>query len=127
MTDNAADEKFIQETIQNYFDGMYHSDTSRLEKAFHPDAHLIGHYKGNLANIPLQAWLGMIKKTPAPAENGEEYDMKIVSMDITGSAASVKVEDLYTGLKFTDYLSLMKIDTQWVIVHKTFYHEPLPE
>ncbi|MBW1813433.1 MAG: nuclear transport factor 2 family protein [Deltaproteobacteria bacterium] len=30
-------------------------------------------------------------------------------------------------LKFTDYLSLMKIDTQWVIVHKTFYHEPLPE
>jgi len=127
MTDIADDQKFIQETVQNYFDGMYHSDADRLQKAFHPDAHLIGHYKGNLVNIPLQTWLGMIKKTPAPAENGEEYDMKIVSMDITGDAASIKVADLYTGLKFTDYLSLMKISAQWVIVHKTFYHEPVSE
>jgi len=124
MTDNTADQKFIEKTIQNYFEGMYHSDTDRLEKAFHPDAHLIGHFKGNLVNIPLDAWLGMVKKTPAPAENGEEYDMKIVSMDVTGDAASVKVADLYTGLRFTDYLSLMKIDNQWVIVNKTFYHEP---
>jgi hypothetical protein len=127
MIDNTTDQKSIQETIQNYFDGMYHSDTDRLEKAFHPDARLIGHYKGNLVNIPLQTWLDMIKKTPAPAENGEEYDMKIVSMDVTGNAASVKVADLYTGLKFTDYLSLMKINDQWVIANKTFCHEPLPE
>ena len=124
MTDKPSDQESIKETVQNYFRGMYHSDTDRLEKAFHPDAHLHGHYKGTLVDIPLQNWLGMVKKTPAPADNGEEYDMKIVSIDITGDAAIVKVADLYTGLKFTDYLSLMKIDEQWLIVNKTFYHEP---
>jgi hypothetical protein len=50
--------------------------------------------------------------------------MKIVSLDITGNEAFVKVADLYLGFQFTDYLSLMKIEGVWVIVNKTFYHEP---
>ena len=50
--------------------------------------------------------------------------MRIVSIDMTGIEAMVKVEDLYLGFRFTDYLSLLKIDGEWVIVNKTFYHEP---
>jgi len=114
----------ITKAVDNYFKGMYHSDTERLKKAFHPDAHLKGYIKGNLADIPLQDWLKKIEETPPPADNGEEYDMKIVSVDITDTAACVKVADLYLGLRFTDYLSLLKIENNWVIVNKTFYHEP---
>ena len=56
--------------------------------------------------------------------NGEDYDMRIVSVDMTGNEAVAKVEDLYSGFRFTDYLSLLRIDGTWFIIHKTFYHEP---
>jgi protease I len=37
--------------------------------------------------------------------------------------AAVKVADLYRGLRFTDYLSLARVDGQWIIVNKTFHHD----
>ena len=124
MDTNANDLKLIQRTVQLYFEGMYNSDVDTLRKAFHPSAALIGYYSGQLAHIPLETWLETIKGRPAPSNEGEEYDMKLVSMDVTENVAAAKVADLYMGLRFTDYLSLIKIEDEWVIVHKTFHHEP---
>jgi hypothetical protein len=124
MGNKASDLDKILEAVENYFQGMYHSDTERLKKAFHPEAYLMGYFQGKLARIPLEGWLGMIAKTPAPASGGEVYDMKIVSTDVKENVASVKVEDLYRGLRFTDYLTLIKFGDEWKIVHKAFYHEP---
>jgi hypothetical protein len=50
--------------------------------------------------------------------------MNIVSIDVTGNEAVAKVADLYLGLRFTDYLSMLNIDGNWMIVNKTFHHEP---
>ena len=124
MSENRSDLEQITETVEDYFKGMYQSDVDRLRKAFHESAYLKGYFQGNLADIALSDWLKMIQDTPPPAENGEVYDMKIVSMDLTDTVANVKVADLYLGLRFTDYLSLLKIEGNWVIVNKTFHHEP---
>lgn len=123
MTNKANDIEMIQQTIQFYFDGLYHSDVEKLKKAFHPSSQVIGFFEGNLAIQPLEGFLEFIKATSAPSESGEEYDMKIVSIDITGNEAAVKVEDLYLGLRFTDYLSLLRIENNWVIVNKVYYYE----
>ncbi len=40
----------VQKTIQNYFDGMIKRDRAMLEKAFLPEARLIG-YRGTVLNI----------------------------------------------------------------------------
>ena len=45
-------------------------------------------------------------------------------MDITGNEAGVKVKDLYLGRRFTHYLALLKIENNWLIVNKVYYHEP---
>jgi hypothetical protein len=124
MTDDIVDIQRIRQTVQLYFEGMYHSDVNKLGKAFHPSAVLMGYYSGNLAHIPLEKWLEMVAVRPAPAKNGEEYNMRLVSLDLTENVAAVKVKDLYLGLWFTDYLSLLKIDDEWVIVNKIFHHEP---
>jgi hypothetical protein len=119
-----ADTELIQQTVQYYFDGLYHSDVEKLEKAFHPNAQVIGHFQGTLMFNSLDQFLGFVKGTPALSQSGEAYDMKIESIDVTGDEAVAKVADLYMGFRFTDYLSLLKVDGNWVIVNKTFYHEP---
>jgi len=124
VSNNSSDLESISETIQLYFDGMYHSDAEKLKKAFHPSASLYGYLEGELAIIPLDNWLAHVRGVPAPFENGEEYDMRIVSTDVTGAVAAVKVADLYLGRRFTDYLSLVKTGDNWLIVNKTFHYDP---
>jgi len=124
MNTESSDWTRIEQTVEDYFQGMYHSDTDRLGRAFHPDAFLMGYFNGKQTRISLQDWLAMIAKTPAPATGGEVYDMKIVAADVTEDVAVVKVSDLYRGLRFTDYLTLMKLEQGWKIVHKAFHHEP---
>jgi len=115
--------EMIRQTVQDYFDGLYHSDVETLKKVFHVNAQVVGFYKGNPVFQSLEGFLEIVEGTPAPFEKGEEYDMKIVSIEVTGDEAIAKVADLYLGLRFTDYLSLLKINGEWVIVNKMFNHE----
>ena len=124
MNMDRNDLELIQQTVQYYFDGLYHSDIEKLNKAFHPNAQIIGYFQGKLMFNSLEQFLEFIKATPAPSKSGEKYDMRIVSIDMTGNEAVAKVEDLYLGFRFTDYLSLLNIEGTWVIINKTFYHEP---
>lgn len=47
--------------------------------------------------------------------------MGIVSIDVTGSVAHVKVQDVHLGDVYTDYLSLVKVDGGRLIVSKMFH------
>jgi hypothetical protein len=53
--------------------------------------------------------------------SGEVFDMVIVSTDVTGPTAQVKVSELYAGLRYTGYLSLMMVDEDWKIVNKLYH------
>jgi hypothetical protein len=123
MTSENTDLGKITQTVQYYFDGMYHSDTEALKKAFDPDAYLHGYFEGQLVHLPFNAWLKQVENRPAPSNSDEAYDMKIVSVDITENIAQVKVFDLYMGKYFTDYLSLIKVEENWAIMNKMFYHQ----
>ncbi len=124
MDTKATDIELIQKTVQYYFDGHYHSDVEKLKKAFHPNSQVIGYWNGSLSFQSLDGYLEFVKATPAPSESGEEPDWKIVSIDVTANEAVAKVANLYLGLQFTDYLSLLKVDGNWVIVNKMYYYEP---
>ena len=123
MSSKYKDLDKITQTVRYYFDGMYHSDTDTLKKAFDPEAFLHGYFEGQLVHLPFKAWLKQIENRPAPSKSGEAYEMKIVSMDITDNIALVKVFDLYMGKYFTDYLSLIKLEDNWVIINKMFHHQ----
>ena len=124
MNAEQNDLELIQQTIQLYFNGLYYSDAEKIKNAFHETSQVIGYFDGNLTIMSLDQFVDIVKGTPPPSENGEVYDMKIVSIDITGNTALVKVEDLYLGFRFTDYLSLLKIESNWHIVNKVYYHAP---
>ena len=113
----------VKAAIQDYFEGMYHGDLTRLKKAFFPSAKLYGYRYGAFIELTLEHWLERISTRPIPAQTGEPFDMVIESIDLTGSVGNVKVRDLYMGLRFTDYLHVAKVDGRWQIVNKTFHHD----
>lgn len=110
----------INEVVQSYFLGMYQRDIGLLTEVFHPEARLFGYLSGEFEKMPLSQWLEKIGQAPIPSANGEAFAMQIVTIDITGAIANVKVKLLYHGLQFTDYLSLVEIEGRWLIVNKTF-------
>ncbi|MGO7815477.1 nuclear transport factor 2 family protein, partial [Rhizobium ruizarguesonis] len=55
----------------------------------------------------------ILQEEPAPP--GTHPYMDIQSVDVEGDAASVKVTDDFSGMRFTDYLSLLKIDGIFVM------------
>jgi len=111
--------------VTDYFEGMYYRDLAKLKRAFHESARLYGYRDGSFTMLPLVDWLSRVSSRAIPAESGELFEMSIESIDLTGDAGIVKVRDLYMGLRFTDYLSIIKFDNHWKIVSKVFYHEPL--
>jgi len=123
MNQENTDLDLIAQTVQLYFNGMYQGDVESLREAFHPEAYLFGYLGKDFMHISAKDWFKAVDNRPIPFIEGEEYDMKIVSMDVTGEVATVKVADLYMGLQFTDYLTLSKIDGNWVIVNKAFHHD----
>lgn len=121
MTIHTTDKEDINLVIRNYVVGMVSADETLLRQAFHPSCYIIGHYHGELEWLSLDDFVSAIK-AEGPAANDVKPFWEIQSVDITGDAAAVKIVDDYIGMRFTDYLSLLKINNRWVIVNKLYYY-----
>lgn len=118
---NADDEAAIRAVVQLYFDGIIQYDEDALRKAFHPDAQVIGSKRdGELEWAAFQDWV-LYTRGKAPDPTGRNNT--IVSVDISGAAATVKTELDWPNIHYTDYLSLLKIDGEWRIVNKIWYRQ----
>ncbi len=64
----------------------------------------------------------------SPLENRETLrttKTQIVSIQIKGYSAVVEAELYWPEIFYYDFLTLIKINDEWKIVHKTWYEEPL--
>ena len=119
QTDN--DRKTIEETVGYYFTGIEAKDIETMRKAFHPDAKMMYIHDGKLTQVTMPEWFERIKNNPAPPQKANYR--KIVLVDISGNAATVKAESDFATFQFLDYLSLLKIDGEWRIINKIFYRK----
>lgn len=114
----------INLVLQDYLHGMVNKDTSIIEKIFIPTAQMFLVKEGQLVQIPIfPGLIQFIQQTP----KDDEASAKIVSTDITGSAAIGKVEVISKGLVYTDYFDLLLINDSWKIVNKTFSVTPFKQ
>ena len=104
----------------DYVEGMVEGDERKLRRAFHPRASSIGHFDGGTEWDDLDAFVAGCKANAAPPENGAA-DWRLLSLEVTGDTAVMKLEDTYLGLRFTDTLTLMLHDGRWQIVAKVFW------
>ncbi|AML52808.1 nuclear transport factor 2 family protein [Falsihalocynthiibacter arcticus] len=90
-----------------------------IEKSMHPLCMQAGHYNGQYEFFDCAEFIKSLEvKVMKPPRI--PYDAEIISIDMTGDIAVVKVEDDCFGTTFTDYFSLIKSEGRWQIVMKIF-------
>jgi hypothetical protein len=117
------EEAAVRETVAHYLHGLKFNDVDSLKLAFYPEAKLLWIKRDKqLGQLTQEQWY---KGFAASAGKEEKGDLRITAVDVTGNAASVKVEEFYDTTKYTDYLSLLKLDGGWKIVNKIYVVEPI--
>jgi hypothetical protein len=108
--------------LENYFKAQATGQGEYIRKAFHPDAKLFFIREGKYTQLSSEEFAARFNGKPADDEARRKRTIEMLS--ITGNVAVAKLVLDYPTVKFTDYMSLLKIDGEWKIVNKTFYAEP---
>lgn len=118
----------IKEKLQYFFDGYDKFDAETIKKAFFPGAELAAISPRGLIRTSLEKWcegFEPIINNPEHPAHKEKSRKNILNIDITGTAASAKVEWIFQKVKFTDYYNMMKIDGEWFIMSKIWHTEDI--
>jgi hypothetical protein len=111
----------IAATIGHYVEGGRTGRSEEMKGAFHPDATILGYIGPDLFAGPIQLLYDWNDQN-GPASG---LEARIASVDVAGTIATVRLElDDWTGHRFTDMFTLLKVDGEWKITCKVFYLHP---
>jgi len=120
----APDFAGVTATLNLYFDGLYHCDTTRLGQVFHPQATYYCATEGHLLHLDMQHYFPIVDQRVSPASQGHQRRDKILSIEFAGPVtAFARVECEIAPRFFTDFLTLVSLDQRWQIVSKVFHFE----
>ena len=115
---DVRDRNAIAKVLQNYIDGAKSGKSDDMKPAFHEDATVFGYIGDDLFAGPIQ---GLFDWND---ENGpaKQLEVSSTSVDLIGTAATVRLElENWTGFRFTDLFTLLKVDGTWKIMNKVFH------
>ena len=123
-----SDEDAIKQVIStSYIEGIQNRGSSAdIRRGFHPTFNMLRFVDNQIKPLSIEEWIANIENSKAKNEPAQpRAEGKFISIDITGTAAVVKL-DLYRDNKrtFTDYLVLYKFTDGWKIVSKSYYRHP---
>jgi hypothetical protein len=117
-----GDEAGARVPLENYFKGHALGDGAYMRKAFHQDARICSNSReGKLTCLTAEEFAGRF--TSGPAADEARRKRVIERLEVTGDTAIAKLILDYPTVKFTDYMSLMKVDGEWRIMNKIYYAE----
>ena len=112
----------IEKTVNLYLEGLYERKFNLLQEAFWEEARNIGVTAENEFWFKtMEFWEEKCKSSPKQ-NNYEKREFSIENIDIWHNSAVVRVKMVirYTEKIYecTDFLSLLKINGKWKIIHK---------
>ncbi len=119
-----SDKKLIEDCVDLYYAGCCESDSSKIKQAFDENAMISGYLPDGLHEMNLDEFAGFVEaQQPSPKEKGDEAFLEILSCEIVGDTALVKIREAYLGMIFIDSFSFLKKDGTWRIYTKLFHVE----
>lgn len=116
-----SEHEAIARTIQMYVDGGRLGQSTQMREAFHPDATIFGYAGDELFAGPIQKLFDWVDQNGPAAE----LRSRIAAIDVASTIATVRLElENWSGRRFIDMFTLLKIDGQWKIISKVFYLYP---
>lgn len=115
---NINDDDLIANVIQQYISGAKSGKGNDMKPAFHKDATIFGYIGDDLFAGPIQILFDWND------ENGAATGLnaRIAKIDLIETIATVRLElDNWTGHRFTDLFTLLKVDGEWKIMNKVFH------
>lgn len=116
------DKEAARVPLENYLKGQATGDPEFMRKAFHTEGNMTFVRDGKFVSISFTDFINGFKGKPAPDENKRKR--WIDSVEVTGNSGTGKIILDYPNGKFTDYMTLLKINGEWKIVNKSFHFEP---
>jgi hypothetical protein len=120
-----ADHIAITEVLEKYNQGVAKADSSIMKPAFAEEATIFGVENGKLSGGAITALYQGIDRDFRPSPEGRAV---IAYINVTGTAANARVDtNDVSGLCFTDYFNLLKVDGTWIIVSKIYHTNDAPK
>lgn len=115
---NVQEYDAITYVVERYLTGARSGRGEDMKPAFHEDATVFGYVREGLFAGPIQQLFDWNDENgPATA-----LQARIASIDLINTVASVRLElDDWTGDRFTDLFTLLKVDGEWKIMNKVFH------
>lgn len=111
---NANDLKDVEAAVQKYLDGTEFGKPGLVRETFLESLEIqFVAPDGSLGRIKAGDYIGRIEEGRKANRDGH-----IVSVDVTGNAATVKAEIDMGKRVYTDYLLLLKLSDGWQITNK---------
>ncbi len=107
--------------LDTYFEGLYHADSKKLAKVFHPDARYVNSVEGDYMNYSLTEYFDIVDGRLSPANSGELRADRVISIEFGGPRmAFAKVALTMLSREYLDFLTLTVEKNRWQIMSKVF-------
>jgi Putative lumazine-binding len=114
----------IDQLMDDYFNGLYFGDLTRLKTIFHPSAVYAYSVGEESCVLDMLSYFERVKQRVPPCQRGESQWFQIDTLDwISETFVVIKAQVRMLGRHYYDVLSLMYIEGRWVIVAKMFHYK----
>ncbi|MCH2139239.1 MAG: nuclear transport factor 2 family protein [Phycisphaerales bacterium] len=114
----------IAQCIERYYESLCTSDADGVQSVFHPSAKITGYLPDGLHEMTVDDFAGFVQsQQPSPDEQGADRMLEVLSCEVAGDTASVRIREAYLGMIFVDTFGMLCVDGDWLIYNKLFHVE----
>lgn len=119
-----TDIRALTTLAQTYFDAAYEMNAEKFGSIFHRASSVTRVGEDGAVNVtPIETWLVSVASLPSPKLQGLTRRDEILSVDITGELALLKLKLQIPPRYFTDMLSCLRVAGTWKIAQKVMMVE----
>jgi hypothetical protein len=113
--------------LDDYFEGLYRSDSKILRRVFHPSALYACATDGTVLTLRMDEYFPIIDKRPSPASRDEPRTDRIIAIEFAGPVTALaRVECSILPKRFIDLLTFIHVDGRWQVISKVFHYDLHP-
>ena len=125
LTAHLTEYDAVIRAMQAYIDGVLQGRSDRMRPSFHPAASFFGHYNGKVLAGSIQLlfdWVDQNGPAPGTRTHFGQIDIRettaLVRLEMEGVSGKLS---LGGNARLSDFFTLLKVEGQWLITHKTFH------